>query len=144
MFLQCDLCGEFHDADLACSQKLQEGDVFFLELGMRVYADVPRHFLYGNMMRGDWSIHNGEVTIIPPLDYLVGEYVVYKTMMDGGGTGHGPGDVYPDGYHVFAERINTGEKIDFYQSGSFTCVLPRVKIIRSLTKRIIWEEKKNL
>lgn len=50
----------------------------------------------------------------------VGKYVVYKTAMEGGGTGHGPNDVYPDGHRVYCESLyNSNARISFYQTGSF-------------------------
>ena len=55
------------------------------------------------------------------------KFVVEKANMEGGGTGHGAGDVYPDGWHVEARRLNEdgtynpkGEVILFYMSGCFT------------------------
>ena len=51
-----------------------------------------------------------------------GEFVVIRTAMEGGSTGH---DAYPDGHHVFCKRLNpdgtyneNGTEINFYQSGS--------------------------
>jgi hypothetical protein len=69
-----------------------------------------------------------------------GFFVVTETKMDGGGTGHGPHDIYPDGHHVFAQRLNEdgtynehGEKINFYQSGSFTtCIEEDIPVIRKM------------
>ena len=58
-----------------------------------------------------------------------GEFLVTKTTVDGGGTGHGIFDIYPDGYHVFCKALKNGKydpngvEIDFYQSGSFSCVI---------------------
>ncbi|MDD5192562.1 MAG: hypothetical protein PHH54_00710 [Candidatus Nanoarchaeia archaeon] len=53
-------------------------------------------------------------------------YVVEKTYYGGGGTGHGPYDIYPDGWHVTARRLlqgdvydPQGEIIEFYQTGCF-------------------------
>ena len=54
-------------------------------------------------------------------------YAVLRTEMTGGGTGHGPHDVYPDGHEVTAVRLSpshrplkaVGRKIKFYQSGCF-------------------------
>jgi hypothetical protein len=55
------------------------------------------------------------------------EFVVIEARMQGGGTGHGPHDVYPDGWHVVAKRLkegrvwnSEGEEIMFYMSGCFT------------------------
>ena len=69
-----------------------------------------------------------------------GEFVVLDTKMEGGGTGHGPHDVYPDGHHVFCKRMKDGKydkngvEVDFYQSGSFTAMIEPAKI--TLVKRL--------
>jgi len=52
-------------------------------------------------------------------------WVVASTEMSGGGTGHGPHDVYPDGWGVRATQVDgegvpTGETLFFRQSGCFT------------------------
>ncbi len=62
--------------------------------------------------------------------HLIGDYVVVRAYMGGGGgTGHGPNDVYPDGWDVTAKKLSDdggydpdGEEIRFYQSGSFTAM----------------------
>ena len=72
-----------------------------------------------------------------------GEFLVVETKMDGGGTGMGSHDVYPDGHHVFCKRVNldgsyneNGEEIDFYQTGSFTSVINigTITVVRTMTK----------
>ncbi len=69
---------------------------------------------------------------------LIGEYVVTSTKYDGGGTGHGPHDVYPDGWHVTAKKLKQGKydqkgkKITFYQSGCFTAMNENVPVIRKM------------
>ena len=62
-------------------------------------------------------------------------FVVEKAQMQGGGTGHGPHDIYPDGWYVEARRLNEdnsynpdGELIKFYQSGCFNCLIPEVEV----------------
>lgn len=82
--------------------KLTEGDIIEIKEGHEVYAHVPMHFLYSNK-KGSFKTDRGHVKIAGELSYLAGKYVVYKTSIDGGGTGHGPHDVYPDGHHVFCE-----------------------------------------
>ena len=61
---------------------------------------------------------------------LCGKYVVVKTSFGGGGTGMGPHDVYPDGFEVFARRLNkngtynpNGTQVSFYQTGSFSAMI---------------------
>jgi len=108
--------------------KLEEGDVIELVEGYTVYADVPEHFLYSNR-KGIFKFGHGEVTIRGELSYLAGTYIVYKTTMGGGGTAHGPGDIYPDGHHVFCIRLyDHTVRVDFYQSGAFRALLPDVKV----------------
>ena len=104
---------------------LNEGDIIEICEGHRVYADVPEHFLYDNC-RGSFRIAHGNVTIGGELAYLAGRYVVYKTVQDGGGVAMGH-DVYPDGHHVFCERLSDRVRIDFYQSGCFTAMIPNIE-----------------
>lgn len=108
---------------------LKEGDVIRIEKGMRVYAEVPRHFLYSNT-KGDYAMGHGEIKADGELEYFAGDYVVLKTAFGGGGSGMGPGDHYPDGHRVWCESTEKPtRKIDFYQSGCFTCMLPDIKPI---------------
>lgn len=72
-----------------------------------------------------------------------GEFVVTKTTFDGGGTGHGQCDVYPNGHHVFCKALKNGEydesgiEINFYQSGSFTCMITDISPIRNMTMKFV-------
>ena len=59
---------------------------------------------------------------------FVGEYTVVKTVSDSGGTGHGPSDYYPNGWHVYCEKAD-GTTVNFYQTGCFTTMLPDIKPI---------------
>jgi hypothetical protein len=60
------------------------------------------------------------------------EYIVCFTCKDGGGTGHGPHDVYPDGHKaVMYEKDNPSKQFYIYQTGSF------IKSIKILPKEII-------
>jgi hypothetical protein len=110
---------------------LQEGDIIDLSAGMGfvVYADIPEHFAYENR-KGSFTIVHNEARIDGQLAYLAGRYVVYKTVKDGGGPGGmGEGVPYPDGHHVFCERLdNQRVKVDFYQSGCFTAMIGRDEI----------------
>jgi len=67
------------------------------------------------------------------------EFVVEKTAFEGGGTGHGPHDIYPDGWHVTARQLNSdgtynsGNKtIEFYQSGCFIDTIKEVPVVRKM------------
>ena len=58
------------------------------------------------------------------------EFVVIATTLNGGGTGHGPRDVFPDGWGVYAKRLAPdgqydpdGEEVFFRQSGCFSNLL---------------------
>ena len=58
------------------------------------------------------------------------KFVIEAANMEGGGTGHGPGDVYPDDWHVKARRLNddgtynpNGEVIQFFMGGCFAYMI---------------------
>ncbi len=62
----------------------------------------------------------------PDLSRGKAEYVVIEASMQGGGTGHGQHDVFPDGWHIVAKRLKPGRKWDprgeeiaFYMTGCF-------------------------
>ena len=118
---------------------LQVDDIIVLKEGMTVYADIPEHFVYSNR-RGSFESTRHEVTIGGQFDYLAGKYIVTKTLKEGGGTGHGPHDIFPDGHHVFCEKIIDKKiKVDFYQSGCFTAMIKDItpiEKINSLDKAI--------
>jgi len=90
------------------------------------------------LKEGDIFVEIGEKKIL-----IEGSYLVEKTTVDGGGTGHGPGDIYPDGHHVYARRLLKGTEwntavqlIDFWQSGSFNRMIEpkNVKVIGKAQK----------
>ena len=73
----------------------------------------------------------------PDLSRANAEYVVIETKMQGGGTGHGPHDVFPDGWHVVAKRLDAGrkwnsdgEEIEFYMTGCFINMIPPNKVVK--------------
>ncbi len=117
--------------------KLQEGDVIELKEGMKVYADIPEHFVYSNR-RGSFDMTHHDVTLGGEFDYLEGEYIVYKAYSGGGSKGGGMTghDDYPDGWHVFCERED-GVKVDFYQSGCFTAMIEDIEPIRKAKR--VWK-----
>lgn len=121
---------------------LGEGDVITLGIGHKVYAKVPRHFLYSNA-KGDFEKDEGLITIEGHFDYFAGNYIVIKTITDGGGTGHGAGDVYPDGHHVFCENAKDPNlKLNFYQTGCFTAMIEDIKPIGRAKKKWVFEKCK--
>jgi hypothetical protein len=104
---------------------LKRNDLVRIRAGHRVYADVPKHFVYENRY-GDFSLAHTDVTVgehksegCPEFNtnHLLGHYRVVARAKDG--------------HHVFCERVISDEYetipryllIDFYQSGSFTAVI---------------------
>lgn len=97
------------------------------------------HFVTFRMNEEDRVIAAAKSGKIPPKKETVNlgaydpsrakaKFVIEIANMEGGGTGHGLGDVYPDGWHVYARRLNAdgtynpnGEVIHFYMSGDFNC-----------------------
>jgi hypothetical protein len=117
---------------------LKKGDVIKLKKGHKVYVMLPETEVYSNGRDGKFTSH--DVKIGGKYKYLKGEYVVVKTKMEGGGTGHGPGDIYPDGHHVFCKRAD-GQKVNFYQTGCFTAMIEDIEPIGHVT---IKSEKQQL
>jgi hypothetical protein len=72
------------------------------------------------------------------------DFVVVKTNMTGGGTGHGPHDIYPDGHEVTIRQLkrdgsynDKGAKFYFYQSGSFNCMITDVTPVRKMKQTFV-------
>lgn len=63
-----------------------------------------------------------------------GDFIVVDTSFEGGGTGHGPHDVYPDGHRVYCKKLKNGKydkngvEVNFYQSGYFTAMITDIKV----------------
>ena len=75
------------------------------------------------------------------------KFVIEKAKMQGGGAAHGPGDFYPDGWHVQARRLSdsgtydpNGEVISFFMSGSFTnkIELKDVRVVGKMQMQIMF------
>jgi hypothetical protein len=121
---------------------------------MSVYAKIPSHFAYVNRPN-DPTPAKTEVRVgclmwrddhALDLGYLKGRYVVEHARSEGGGTGHGPHDIYPDGWHIRARKLNvdgsynaTGVEIEFYQSGAFTVVNKDVPVVGKLHRIFVAE-----
>ena len=123
---------------------LKEGDIVELKEGHKVYTEVPQHYLYENR-KGNWKTDRGVVGINNgTFEYLVGKYVVIHTSHDGGGS-CSDGVGYPDGYHVYCEKIvkelDTPIKVDFYQSGHFTTMIKDIKPIGKAKLKFEYEIK---
>jgi len=130
------------------SSLLHKGDVFLIEVGQKLY--VKAHGLSSEEVscgeatchqeyRRDMIVVEGKkyysesklVTIqhvVPP----PGEYKVLSVSFGGGGHGGGMNgaDDYPDGHRVEAKlRSGKGPIVSFYQSGCFTAMLEKPKVI---------------
>ncbi len=72
-----------------------------------------------------------------------GEFVVIRTTSDGGGTGMGAHDVYPNGHRVYCKRLRNGDfdengtEVNFYQTGSFTAMITKIKPIRKMKPKFV-------
>lgn len=63
-----------------------------------------------------------------------GEYEVYHTASNGGGTGGGgfcyDSVPYPDGWHVYCHKVeDPSVMVDFYQTGHFTAMIENIEPI---------------
>lgn len=115
---------QFHEHVL-----LKPGDVVDLTKDHRVYAMVPCHFVYSNR-KGDFSMTKTDVQLDGTFEYLTGRYMVYKTLLEGGGQGMHPGDVYPDGHHVYCKKLDDPRvEVDFFQTGCFTALIPNIRAV---------------
>jgi len=78
-----------------------------------------------------------------------GRFVVEDTWYGGGGTGHGPHDVYPDGLHVYCRKLTPsgnfdpdGDKLEFTTSGCFNNRIGLSQITlckRRMVRTFVWE-----
>lgn len=126
---------------------LREGDVIELRTGHTVYMKLPTHFVYTNRQGCFDELAKTEVTIGDAkngmsTDWIAGRYVVTGTSYEGGGTGMGSHDVYPDGHYVKAEKLETSDrdhrtKVSFYQTGCFTAMIADIRPIGRAVAR--WE-----
>ena len=109
------------------NKMLEEGDVIELVAGMEVYADIPEHFVFANK-RGSYNLTHYNIVLGGDFDYLIGKYVVIKTVSDGGCDE--PGNYYPSGHHVYCAKLDDRSvKVDFYQSGCFTATIKDINPI---------------
>lgn len=107
---------------------------FKFRSGLEVNAPYINEFV--NKVVNDSDIKNDKIDT----SQYVGDYMVIDTSLDGGGTGHGYYDIYPDGHHVYCQKMKDGQydpngfKIDFFQTGSFNVMIApeRVNYIKSM------------
>jgi hypothetical protein len=124
------------------SSKVEIGDVIQSERFQYGERDSRERITVGRCYdERDPVTHEPTGNLIPAGDHIdesrtTAKFVVEWTGMDGGGTGHGPHDVYPDGWHVKARRLADdgsydprGEVIEFYQSGCFNCMVEEVSVV---------------
>lgn len=91
---------------------------------------ISQNTLSIQIKKGSFSLTRTDVRLGGEFDYLRGKYIVYKTSEDGGGTGHGRYDVYPDGHHVFCfKEDDETVQVDFYQTGCFTAMIEDIEPI---------------
>jgi hypothetical protein len=101
-----------------------------------------------------WRPRKGNVFHLSeaPLNSYSGDnWLVVHTAVTGGGTGHGPHDVYPDGHEVTIQRLPYGQRtpdteltLKFYQDGCFTNMIePQdIELVKELSLKIeySWQE----
>ena len=120
------------------SKFLKKGDVIELKLGHTVYTDLPESLVFSNCRSSKEFTHH-DIKIDGAFLYLAGKYAVIETKMDGGGTGMGARDIFPDGHHVFCQSLEDPElKVDFYQSGAFTAMITDIVPVGKASKKEIW------
>jgi len=72
-----------------------------------------------------------------------GKFVVTKTLYEGGGTGMGPHDIYPDGHRIYCKKLKNdkfdedGTEVNFYQNGCITAVISNIKVIRTMKMKFV-------
>ena len=121
---------------------LKEGDIIEIVKGHRFYTKLPEHFVYADRIGcftrlSQTEVVAGETKNGLDTNFYCGRYVVTKTATDGGGTGHGANDVYPNGHHVWCKKLKekglvfvystATVNIEFYQSGHFTAMIKDIE-----------------
>jgi len=141
---------------------LRVGDVVDLPVGFKVYAAVTYDYEKWEdvdsdtkkkvarvgttrdvveLGKGLWA--NYSCLKNPRTTAQSGEYVVVRAALEGGGTGMGPHDIYPDGHHLTLRKLHAdgsydpkGERVDFYQGGCFTAQHDEeIPVVRSMEHR---------
>lgn len=122
---------------------LQPGDIIEIVDGDTVEINIPDHFCYSNRRGVMHRLSSAVVTVGEdyngfPTDWLKGRYVVTQAYEGGGGEGHGPNDIFPDGWLIEAESLlekhseysdSPRWKIKFSQSGCFSHSMPEKRAV---------------
>jgi hypothetical protein len=111
---------------------LKEGDIIELKEGHKINADVLESDVFFN--NNSDKLTHFHITILGKYSSFAGKYLVYKTAYDGGGKGFGLNDDYPNGHHVYCEKLDNPEiKVDFYQTGCFHSIIRDIECQRILS-----------
>lgn len=116
---------------------LKVGDIIYLDKEHVVYGKLKEKLVYSNK-RNSNKIIRTEVHL-KDFPIFCGKYVVVKTSFEGGDPD--PRDPYPNGHHVYCQKLSDGLEVDFYQSGCFSAMIKNIDVIgRAKNKWIIEEE----
>lgn len=141
---------------------LAMGDVIDIKPGMTIHAIIPDRFIYSNRTQAPLTEQSqtnitvgekrqvddghGKIQTFDSND-IVGRYLVTKTAMEGGSHGNiNSNNDYPDGHHVFAQRMGAegslekGAEISFYQSGCFNATIyPKdIQPVARMAQTVTW------
>lgn len=89
----------------------------------------------------EYYAKEGDVIQIPG---KTGEFLVIDAEFTGGGTGHGPYDVYPDAWHVTAKKVYDGKpvgrSVKFTQNtNNYSDCIDGVVKVGKMKKPVTWE-----
>jgi hypothetical protein len=115
------------------------------ELASHIVEGFDSHFGVKLAMADALEFINSKIKTPKESSFVVeeGEFLVTKTINDGGGFGMGRNDYYPNGHHVYCKRLNAdgsfnekGIEVNFYQTGSFTAMIEpkKLSVLRTMAK----------
>ncbi len=121
--------------------KLQVGDIFVVDDKWEIIhlPSDPQDPYHVNLRK---DFNRASYSGYPIKKELIGKnFIVEEAKMAGGGTGHGPHDVYPDGWQITARQLfkngnynPKGAQILFYQSGAFNCMATDVPTVGKMQR----------
>jgi hypothetical protein len=129
------------------------GDVITLKDGMKVYAPIPKMFVFSNR-RDSMELYVHDIIVghkytnisskgkNHSFTFKGGDFLVINTNSEGGGYQHSPNG-HPNGHRVSCKRLVDGKydpkqkTINFYQTGSFTAMIPKIKPVRKMVQTFI-------